>query len=196
MPFKIQCPNCGRTLRVPERLSGKRVTCPGCQNPLTIPEEEVLDAEVDSPSSPEDPVDAETYGVTSPSSRSDSSSGRERDESSRRDREENDRRPCPMCGEMIPVEAAKCRFCREIFDPELRRMEEKKKKKKKRASASDDDLSAGEWVVAILCSWIGCICGIVWIIQGKPKGSKMFGVSLLFTLLWGGIRAVIENAKR
>ena len=31
------------------------------------------------------------------------------------------RRPCPECGEMIAVGAAKCRFCGAVFDPRLRR---------------------------------------------------------------------------
>ena len=29
-----------------------------------------------------------------------------------------------------------------------------------------------EIIVAILCSGIGCVDGIVWMIQGKPKGKR------------------------
>jgi predicted RNA-binding Zn-ribbon protein involved in translation (DUF1610 family) len=168
MPIRLDCPSCGRNLEVSESSAGKRVTCPHCQNPLTVPE---------------DVLEAETFGVSATPSPSDSSPSP--------GPEGNDRRPCPMCGEMIPVEAAKCRFCGEIFDPELRRMEKKKKE-----YDSDADLSTGEWVAAVLCSGIGCICGIIWMIQGKPKGPKMFGVSLLFALIWGVIRAVIETAAQ
>jgi predicted RNA-binding Zn-ribbon protein involved in translation (DUF1610 family) len=32
------------------------------------------------------------------------------------------RQPCPECGEMIIVGAAKCRFCNAIFDPKLKQM--------------------------------------------------------------------------
>jgi predicted Zn finger-like uncharacterized protein len=32
MPIQIQCPQCGRQLRVPDSLRGKRVQCPSCQH--------------------------------------------------------------------------------------------------------------------------------------------------------------------
>jgi len=38
-----------------------------------------------------------------------------------------DRRPCPICGEMIPATAAKCRFCGEIFDSTLTNANKKTK---------------------------------------------------------------------
>ena len=41
------------------------------------------------------------------------------------------RRPCPRCGEMIPIGAAKCRFCDAIFDEKLRR-----KKKRREVGSS------------------------------------------------------------
>ncbi|TXT17124.1 MAG: hypothetical protein FD138_4629, partial [Planctomycetota bacterium] len=34
---------------------------------------------------------------------------------------EDGRRACPMCGEMIIATAAKCRFCGEVLDPEIRK---------------------------------------------------------------------------
>jgi hypothetical protein len=51
-------------------------------------------------------------------------------------------------------------------------------------------------LLAILCSGIGCIMGVIWMIQGKPKGTKMFGVSLLFGVIWGGVRFAIESALK
>lgn len=59
---------------------------------------------------------------------------------------------------------------------------------KHKAAAADADMSTGDWVVAILCSGIGCIAGIIWMIQGKPKGSKMLGISLLMIVVWNVIR--------
>jgi hypothetical protein len=166
MPIHFDCPSCGRNLEFPESKAGMRVTCPNCQSLVTVPEE-VLEAESFGAATAPSPAD------TAPSS----------------GEAANDRRPCPMCGEMIPIDAAKCRFCGEVFDPELRRIE-----KKKKGPDPDADLSAGEWVVAILCSGIGCICGIIWMIQGKPKGAKMFGVSLLFAFIWGVLNAVLKTA--
>jgi len=96
------------------------------------------------------------------------------------------RRPCPACGEMIPYAAAKCRFCGEIFDPTLKR-------KAQKSADPSQDMSTGDWVVAILCSGIGCIAGIVWMIQGKPKGSKMLIVSLCSSAVWTAVRFMIES---
>ena len=47
--------------------------------------------------------------------------------------DESDRRPCPMCGEMVKASAAKCRYCGEIFDEDLRRLEKRKKKRRESA---------------------------------------------------------------
>ena len=42
MPLTIACPNCGKSLKLPEAVVGKRVRCPGCQEVFTAtaPEEE------------------------------------------------------------------------------------------------------------------------------------------------------------
>jgi hypothetical protein len=94
-----------------------------------------------------------------------------------------------MCGEMILIDAVKCRFCGEIFDETLKRAE-----KKKQVKPSDADLGAAEYLAAVLCSGIACIVGIVWMIQGKPKGVKMFGISLACAVFWTIIRMAILGA--
>jgi hypothetical protein len=104
------------------------------------------------------------------------------------------RRPCPMCGEMIAVGAAKCRYCNAIFDEGLRRVE-KKKKKKRSYSDDESDLSAGDWVVAFLCSGIGLIAGIVWALQGKPKGLKMIGASIVLDIVKTVIYLIVSAAQ-
>jgi hypothetical protein len=38
---KTDCPDCGRTLRVPDALRGKRVKCPSCGRPFKVPLEDV-----------------------------------------------------------------------------------------------------------------------------------------------------------
>ena len=47
---------------------------------------------------------------------------------------------------------------------------------------------------SMIRSGIGCICGIIWMIQGKPKGKKMFGISLVMVIVWNIVRAAIEAA--
>lgn len=92
--------------------------------------------------------------------------------------------PCKFCGEPIKRMAKKCKHCGE-YQSEL----ERKRAAERASSPGDDDLAVAEWIVAILCSGIGCIFGIVWMIQGKKKGAKMFGISLLFVILWNILSA-------
>jgi hypothetical protein len=105
---------------------------------------------------------------------------------------EEERRPCPACGEMIMSTAAKCRYCGEIFDETLKR----KEKKKRVASDEDSNLTVGDWVGCILCSGIACIYGLVIAIQGKPKGWKMVGISLIVQLFWAAVQVALEVAKQ
>lgn len=166
MPIQFKCNQCGRKLQAPDSAAGRRAKCPDCGTVMTIPgdvydAEEVAVAEEVIPATRQEGEGA--YGLAEPAPR----------------REEADRTPCAMCGELIPAGAAKCRYCGEIFDPALKRIEEKKR----RHADGDSNLTVGEWVAAILCSGIACIIGVVWMIQGKPKGWKMFLVALAADLV-------------
>ena len=97
-----------------------------------------------------------------------------------------------MCGEMILTSAAQCRYCGEVFDPTLK----KAKGKKSQFGAGDATLTTGETVVAVLCSGIGCIMGLVWMIQGKPKGLKMFGLSFMMVIVWNILSVVLQVATQ
>jgi hypothetical protein len=44
-----------------------------------------------------------------------------------------------------------------------------------------------------LCSGIGCIIGIVRLIQGHPTGGKMLGLSLLFCVIWNIVRVMLAT---
>jgi hypothetical protein len=57
-----------------------------------------------------------------------------------------------------------------------------------------NDLTTADWLVCILCSGIGCIFGIVRLIQGKPNGAKMLGMSILFAFIWVVLRVIIVLA--
>lgn len=51
----------------------------------------------------------------------------------------------------------------------------------------DDSLTGGDWLLAILCNGIAFILGIIWAVQGNPKGVKMIVVSMISGAVWGGI---------
>lgn len=203
MPLKLKCPKCGKSLTAPDSLMGKSAPCPGCGTtinvsappPAPVPSSEpILEPEpvptqgvdsdsgeipfADEPVRPRMPMAPPAPPpVPAPGTAGDN----------------QPRRPCPRCGEMIPIRAMKCRFCGAIFDPNLQKIEYAKSKS---ADPADDDLTGGEWVLAILCSTIGCIMGIVWMLQGKPKGKKMFLVSLIASFVWGVIRFMAQTSGR
>jgi hypothetical protein len=189
--IKIICPTCQKQLKAPASHAGKRAKCPGCGTIMSIPEiiheaEEVPEEPLPPPPPPLTPnlqslFDEEQEYRIAEGPKIEAPAARE-----------PMRRPCPMCGEMIVLGAAKCRYCDTILDEELRRTS----KKKRSYSDDDSDLSTVDWVLAILCSGIGCIVGIVYLIQGKPKGGKMIGMSILFNIIWGVVRVLITLAMQ
>lgn len=195
-----KCPGCGKPIQVPDSAAGKRVKCPACSHVWQIPRR-VVDAEavpgspggpmvptvVSPPTSTKqnnwfDDMASDTYSLASGSAlpRPTQAGGGSV--------AEPPRRPCPRCGEMIAVGAAKCRFCNAIFDETLRKA---KKKKRKSSSGDDDDLSVGDWIVCILCPGIGCIGGVIYLAMGKSKGWKVLGVSFLAAMIVGIIRTAV-----
>lgn len=64
----------------------------------------------------------------------------------------------------------------------------------KQVNPTDAKMQVIDWVLAILCSGIGCIVGIVYLIQGKPKGGMMLGVSIGFMVLWMVVNFLIGLA--
>lgn len=53
-------------------------------------------------------------------------------------------------------------------------------------------LTTVDWVIAVLCSGIGCIVGIVRLIQGKKNAGMMIGVSIGMMVFWNIISVVIQ----
>jgi len=51
-------------------------------------------------------------------------------------------------------------------------------------------------VLCIICSGIGCILAIIYIIQGKPKGTKMLLVSLCVQAAWAVISFISSAAQQ
>lgn len=64
------------------------------------------------------------------------------------------------------------------------------------STGNDGDLSTVDWILCIFCSVIGCIVGLVRVIQGKPGGGKMMGISILFIVIWNVVRFMIAAAQQ
>src|SRR5262245_19320578 len=176
MPVTFQCPTCGRTTQAPDELAGRQAKCPHCLTVIQVPrpDEAVEDVPL-AVAAPREPAvpGAEPAPTVSAAG-------------------EIQRRPCPKCGEMIVATAAKCRFCGEIFDPTLRR---------NRREAKDEGLETGDYFLALLpCfSVIGCIVGIVYMIQGRSKGGRMLALSIGMTILWScisGMAGALQDRNR
>ena len=83
--------------------------------------------------------------------------------------------PCKSCGEMILAKSYRCRFCDDYQNESDR----------KNATVSPDDpdskLSVVEIIFGLMCGLPALIMGVVWMVQGKPKGLKMVLLSLTLT---------------
>jgi DNA-directed RNA polymerase subunit M/transcription elongation factor TFIIS len=180
MPISFECPHCGKKLKAPDSASGKQSPCPRCGHLVNCPEP-VVDAEVVEITMEPIEDELDPYGIA------DQDAGESVMPRMAAEPAADGRRPCPMCGEMIVTTAAKCRFCGEVFDATLKKATAKKKKKKQH-SHDDEVLSGLEMLVGIFCAGIGCICGIVYMIQGKPKGIKLLGLSIMMAIVWNVVR--------
>lgn len=162
MPIPITCPSCNGKFNAPDAAAGKKGKCPSCGGiipiPLAAPVEDVYEAEDFGYR----PFDDDDFNPPTPSEPP----------------ETDDRKPCPKCGERIAREALRCRWCGEVFDPALRK-QAKKRKSRSYAPDDDSDLSTVDWILCIFCGTIACILGIVYAVQGKPKGLKMILVTIV-----------------
>jgi predicted RNA-binding Zn-ribbon protein involved in translation (DUF1610 family) len=129
--ISFQCKSCGKKLKAPDSAAGSTSTCPGCGAKVTCPPAARAAAVVnmgppsDEPSgfNPFADLDEDKPQRVAPPGPADEA-------------ETEPRRPCPACGEMILLTAAKCRFCGEVFDAVLKKSKGKKSGGKKAAIRS------------------------------------------------------------
>lgn len=206
----VACPSCHKKIKAPDSAAGKKAKCPSCGTVMMLPaavqDAEVINQDIPLPPPPgplstplggggiSDLLDEadEMYSLEKKPGGTGLSSSDPFASSGPAPSVLDSgvpRRPCPACGEMIIMSALKCRFCGEAFDPGLKR----KQKRGGSGFGEDDDLTGTDLVIAILCGNIGCILGIIWMIQGKPKGMKMIGVSVLAQIGWGILSVVLQS---
>ena len=198
----VACPNCRTKITAPDHAAGRKAKCPSCDAIMMLPapvhDAETFDHGLQSSPSPTDPFSALTGGGISslfgeaderysPQSspalgpQSPSNPFAQGFQPSTADLD-LPRRPCPACGEMIIMSTLKCEFCGELLDPDL-----KKRSPRGVGGVADEELTALDWVLALLLTGIGCIFGVIWTIEGKPKGPKMLGICLIVAALKNGL---------
>jgi len=176
MSIDVTCANCGKTLHAKDAAAGKAAKCPQCGEVIRIPraparasdavpDDDILEAEIIAES--HDLLQSIPPLASMP-----------------QPDDNTPRAACPKCGEQIPVGAAKCRFCKTVLDPRLAKFEKSK-------DPADEKLSPVEWFVALVCSGIGCILSLLWLVQGKPKWKIMMPVSCGMVIFWNIVRLVI-----
>jgi phage FluMu protein Com len=165
MAISIHCPGCGKKLNAPDSAAGRKARCPHCKTVVTLPmmgapqEDEVLDAEpVAAPPPPYPGVgianepESDEYGLADdipmanqPPPLPVGGGGATRGPGLP---PEPPRRPCPVCGEMIPLAAVQCRFCNTLFDSSL--------KGAGRASHATSTSQNAIW--SLVCGIFGFVC--------------------------------------
>jgi transposase-like protein len=102
MAIPIKCPFCKASLRVRDEYGGKRIKCPRCDNVLRIPAiEETMREEL--PEAPRRKPSLSGAIQTSPRNPGGVATKMQ---------------PCPSCGKRIPVDARKCRYCKQWVEDE------------------------------------------------------------------------------
>ncbi len=141
MPISVTCQDCGKGLKAPDALAGKKAKCPQCRAVISIPAA-VVDAEEITDDRFDDSDDDEADAPARPPEK---------------------RKPCPMCGELISATAAKCRYCGEIFDSRVGRGQRRRGTVSENAGFWTRFVAAivDGFVVLILSVAVGFIVGII-----------------------------------
>ncbi len=176
MPISFTCKACGRPLRVKDSLAGRTGKCPGCGNSILVPDDRARPAEPPARDRRQDDFGDDFYTDTDTPRAVAAAPGRS-------EAPPRPRRPCPACGEMIVRSAIVCRFCGEDFGGRSRRGD----------SSGSGSLTAAEWLLAILCPFVGCVFSIVFLMQGKPKGVLMLVVSVVMMFVFAGLPLAIRG---
>jgi len=179
MSIKVVCSSCGKKVSAPDSAAGKRIRCPHCKAVQRLPEME-------------QPVDAMELGLL-PEVQADEPPPIPEDPFAGFDASSEPYRMAIEPPAYVQT-AASVGVRQPPRDTTPQRLDYQPRAKRA-SQGNDDELSGGEWVVALLCSGLGLIFGLIWVIQGKSKGKKMLGVSFMMNFVWFFVRQVINSAK-
>jgi hypothetical protein len=155
-PIRVSCPQCGKVLQGRASMAGKRVKCPACSQVLVLPggQEEAA---------------AMQPAVHQPLA--------EQPQSSWFDQAMDDYVIAKPSGSREPVVHA--------ANPYLAPANVGGGAALKRSrSSGDSDLTLFDWMIVVFFGGIACILGIIWMIQGNPKGGKMILAVLMVGVAW------------
>ena len=82
------------------------------------------------------------------------------------------------------------------YAPPRSKIKKAKSKPRKEVNSDRDDLSGLDTVLCLICPGIACIASVVYMLQGKSKGIKVFGLSILGNVFWFCVRLAIESATK
>ncbi len=168
MPISVKCCDCGKALKAPETLAGKKAKCPDCGAVVSVP-------------------NASEQVAANGGRRETNFDELEDDNAAVKFDENIPRIPCPMCGEMIAAVAVKCRFCGETLSSDVRNRE------RERSRYAVDNQLTGADIAICVCFPIGCIVGVLAMITGQPaRGLKMVGLAIVMPFLWGAIASLFR----
>ncbi len=163
MTIEAKCPSCGKRLKAKDEMAGRKAKCPACGSAVQLPEV-IYDA---------DEVEADPFSELP-------------DESSQPDAPP-DMKECRECGEMILKGAKKCRYCGTRLGKKATPTYQSRPAYSSSSSSGSDDegMTAVDWLLCFLCPGIACIVGVIRLIQGKPSGGMMIGMSFVIPTVMG-----------
>jgi predicted Zn finger-like uncharacterized protein len=149
MSETMSCPGCKAQLRIRDEMAGKKIKCPRCAHVVAIPAKTAAEVvTLEEVAEPEERVTAkpEPKAKAKPAAT----------------------RPCPECGERIPVEARKCRFCKAVVaEDEVEELDEEEDEEETRSK------KRSKYKPCPRCGEVGAK-RVVWTAWGSFYGPAMF----------------------